>query len=360
MTVYAHWKANLSVTATVSNAELMVGENTVVQAHVSGGSGTYTYRYQIHNLETDGWSYVTEETASPTYTWIAQTAGKREFYVEVRDSNEEVVRSEAVKVEVKAKEKPLSVTGKASVSEVAVGNTVTISATAAGGTGNYTYSFLIHNLENDTWYRWAFDKNAQHVWTASGSGNREFFAEVKDAAGTVVRSASMKVNIKTYDVPLTITGNVSKHQVNAGEQVVIYAAVAGGSGNYTYSFLIHNLDTDAWYRFGDFGTASQYVWTANGSGNREFFVEVKDAAGTVVRSESLKVTVGNGSETGALQIHVSEDKNQVTSGDVVMINASATGGTGNYTYSFLVHNLANDSWYRFGDFAAASSYTWTA
>ena len=360
MTVYAHWKAKLSVTVTVSNAELIVGENTVVQAHVSGGSGTYTYRYQIHNLETDGWSYVTEETASPTYTWIAQTAGTREFYVEVRDSNEEVARSEAVKVEVKAKEKTLSITGKASVSEVAVGNTVTISATAAGGTGNYTYSFLIHNLENDTWYRWAFDKNAQHVWTASGSGDREFFAEVKDAAGTVVRSAAMKVTVKTYDVPLTITGNVSEHQVNAGEQVVIYAAVAGGSGNYTYSFLIHNLDTDAWYRFGDFGTASQYVWTANGSGNREFFVEVKDAAGAVVRSEAMKVTVGDGSSTGALQIQASADKKQVTSGDVVMINASATGGTGNYTYSFLVHNLANDSWYRFGDFAAASSYTWTA
>ena len=360
MTVYAHWKANLSVTVTVSNAELMVGENTVVQAQASGGSGTYTYRYQIHNLETDGWSYVTEETASPTYTWIAQTAGTREFYVEVRDSNGEVARSEAVKVEVKAKEKPLSITGKASVSEVAVGNTVTISATATGGTGNYTYSFLIHNLENDTWYRWAFDKSAQHVWTASGSGSREFFAEVKDAAGTVVRSAAMKVTVKAYDVPLTITGNVSKHQVNAGEQVVIYAAVAGGSGNYTYSFLIHNLDTDAWYRFGDFGTASQYVWTANGSGNREFFAEVKDAAGTVVRSESLKVTVGNGSETGALQIHASADKNQVTSGTAVTISAAAAGGSGNYTYSFLVHNLANDSWYRFGGFAEASSYTWTA
>ena len=253
----------------------------------------------------------------------------------------------------------LTVTGKASLSEVTEGNSVTISANATGGTGDYIYSFLIHNLENDNWYRWAFDKNAELVWTARGSGSREFFAEVKDAAGTVVRSSAMKVTVKSAVTPLAITGKVSTSQVAAGKTVTISANAIGGTGSYTYSFLIHNLENDSWYRWA-FDKSVEHIWTANGSGNREFFAEVKDTAGTVVRSTAMKVMVGNSDSTEKLQILALANKNQIAIGSTVTIRGLAAGGTGSYTYSFLVHNLTNDSWYRFGDFAEAFSYTWTA
>ena len=253
----------------------------------------------------------------------------------------------------------LTVTGVVSTKEVIEGDPITISAIASGGKDGYTYSFLIHNMENDSWYRWPFDKNAEHVWTASGSGEREFFAEVKDAAGTVVRSSAMKVTVKNAATPLAITGNVSVSRVSAGNTVTISANATGGAGNYTYSFLIHNLENDAWYRW-PFDKNAEHVWTANGSGNREFFAEVKDAAGIVVRSTAMKVTVGSGSNTESLQILASANKNQTASGSTVVIRGLAAGGSGSYTYSFLIHNLANDRWYRFGDFAEASSYTWTA
>ncbi len=348
----------LSVTGKASLSEVTAGNSVTITATASGGKSGYTYSFLIHNLETDKWFRVAEFGKSNQYVWTASGSGNREFFAEVKDSDGTVIRSEAVKVTVKAKSVPLSVSGKVSAAEVTSGKTVTISANAAGGTGSYTYSFLIHNLENDTWYRWSFDKNAQHVWTASGSGNREFFAEAKDSAGTVIRSSAMKVTVKKTATPLTITGKVSAAQVSAGNTVTISASAAGGTGSYTYSFLIHNLENDSWYRWA-FDKNAQYVWTASGSGSREFFAEAKDSAGTVVRSAAMKVTVASGS-TGTLQIQASADKNQVTVGSAVTVKALATGGSGSYTYSFLVHNQANDSWYRFGDFAAASSYTWTA
>ena len=349
----------LTISAIADHQEVEAGETVTVSASATGGAGNYTYSFLIHNLETDKWFRVAPFGTAEKYVWTANGTGEREFFAEVKDTDGTVIRSEAVKVKVKEKNSELSITARTNVSDVSAGSLVTISASAVGGVGDYTYSFLIHNLENDTWYRWAFDKNAEHVWRANGSGKREFFAEVKDEAGTVVRSEAMKLTVKSEQTPLEITGKVSTSQVAEGNTVTLSASAIGGAGNYTYSFLIHNLENDTWYRWA-FDKNAEYVWTANGSGNREFFAEVKDAAGTVVRSEVMKVTVGDGSSTGALQIQASADKNQVTTGTAVTISASAEGGSGNYTYSFLVHNLANDSWYRFGDFVEASSYTWTA
>ena len=347
----------LSVTGRTSLSEVVSGNSITITAAASGGKEGYTYSFLIHNLDTDKWFRVSEFGKSNQYIWTANGTGQREFFAEVKDSAGTVVRSKAIKVTVKAKSLPLSISGKINTSEVISGKPVTISANATGGTGSYTYSFLIHNLENDTWYRWAFDKSAEHVWTASGSGSREFFAEVKDAAGTVVRSSAMKVTVKSAATPLAINGKASATQVTAGNTVTISASASGGTGNYTYSFIIHNLENDTWYRWA-FDKSAEHVWTSSGSGSREFFAEVKDATGTVVRSTAMKVNVGN--STGTLQLLALADKTQATVGTAITINASAVGGTGNYTYSFLVHNLANDSWYRFGDFAKESSYIWTA
>ena len=54
---------------------------------------------------------------------------------------------------------------------------------------------------------------------------------------------------------------------------------------------MHNKDTGDWYRFSDFKAANKLTWTAGSTGNREFFVEVKDGTGKVVRSSAVNITV---------------------------------------------------------------------
>lgn len=72
---------------------------------------------------------------------------------------------------------------------------------------------------------------------------------------------------------------------------MITGTAVGGSGNYTYSFLLHNKDTNEWHRFSDFKSANKLSWLASSTGNREFYIEVKDSTGTVIRSSAISVSV---------------------------------------------------------------------
>ena len=74
---------------------------------------------------------------------------------------------------------------------------------------------------------------------------------------------------------------------------MISGIASGGSQKYTYSFLVHNKDTNQWSRLSSFENSSTYIWTAGSAGNREFFVEVKDSSGKVVRSNAINVKVDN-------------------------------------------------------------------
>ena len=189
--------------------------------------------------------------------------------------------------------KALSITAAGSVSSVTVGGKAIITGNASGGARGYTYSYLIHNKDTNKWSRLtsSFVTSNTYTWTAGSQGNREFFVEVKDSTGKVVRSSAVNVTVTNAN-PLTISARSSASSITKGSKVTITGTANGGSGGYTYSYLIHNKDTNKWSRLtSSFVTSNTYTWTAGSQGNREFFVEVKDSTGKVVRSSAVAVNV---------------------------------------------------------------------
>ena len=287
--------SGLNVSASVTTDSVKEGQKVTITAKAKSGTSPYVYSYLIHNKDTDKWYRLTPKfVKDASYTWTAESTGHREFYVEVKDSTGKVVRSSAVVVNVVKTEVPLSIKAKADTAETVVGKKVTIKAEAAGGKGDYTYSYLIHNMDTDKWYRLTskFVKDASYTWTAGSAGQREFYVEVKDSTGKVVRSSAVAVNVVKAEEPLKIKAKTDVAETTVGKQVTIQAEAAGGKGNYTYSYLIHNKDTDKWYRLTpEFVKDASYIWTAESAGQREFYVEVKDSTGKIVRSQTAVVIV---------------------------------------------------------------------
>ena len=285
----------LTITAKSSEDSVTVGNKVTITAQASGGKGGYTYSYLVHNKDTNQWSRLTSAfTSSNTYTWKAGSKGNREFFAEVKDSTGKVVRSKAVTITAKKAAPALTIFAGASTYQTNMGNNVTIFGNASGGTGNYTYSYLVHNKDTNQWSRLtpSFIKNSTYTWKAGSAGNRDFFVEVKDSSGKVVRSSAVNIKIMEALKPLQSILQLNKDTAKTGDTITLSVTATGGQEPYTYSYLSHNKDTDQWTRLtASFINNNSYSWTAENTGNMEFFAEVKDNTGKVARSSAKAVTI---------------------------------------------------------------------
>ena len=170
------------------------------------------------------------------------------------------------------------------------GNKITFTANANGGNGKYTYKFLVYNKTTNSWAKLQdfSDKNT-FTWTKGNAGDRYFYVDVKDSTGKTVRSQALNVNTAGAVSKPTSSLTASTAKVNVGGKVTLTAKAGAGSGKYTYKFLIYNPSTNQWAKLQDFSTASKLTWKAGSAAERQFYVDVKDSNGTVVRCSVMNV-----------------------------------------------------------------------
>ena len=241
---------------------------------------------------------------------------------------------------------------KASMTASDGGSTITFTADAQGGMGTHTYKFLVYNKTTDTWARIRdYSENNTLVWTKGTSGDRDFYVDVKDSTGKVVRSKA--VNIKIDKPTAVLTPSAST--VTAGDKLTLTAST--NKSGCTYKFLIYNPSTNQWFKLQDFGSKNTYTWTAGSAGARQFYVDVKDSDGNVTRSKVANVTIGS---SGALSVKTTVSVKTSKPGDKITFTAVGTGGKAGYTYKMVVYNKTTKTWGLVQNFNANNKITWTA
>ena len=274
----------LTITASKTEADKAV----TFTAEAAGGKEGYTYKFIVYNKTTGTWGLVQNYSSKNTCTWTKGSAGDRYFYVDVKDVAGNVARSEALNVKIEATAPKVTLTGSSET--VNAGAKLTLTAQTTLGSG-CTYKFIIFNPATNQWFKLQdFSSSNTFTWTAGSDGTRLFYVDVKDADGNVTRSKALNVTIGNGSANwLSVKATVSSNTSKTGDKITFTAEGVGGKAGYTYKMVVYNKTTKTWGLVQNFSSNNTITWIAGTTGDREFYIDVKDADGNVARSAVMNV-----------------------------------------------------------------------
>ena len=274
----------LTITASKTEADKTV----TFTAEAAGGKEGYTYKFIVYNKTTGTWGLVQNYSSKNICTWTKGSAGDRYFYVDVKDATGNVVRSEALNVKIDAETPKVTLTG--SSTSIDAGAKLTLTAQTTLGSG-CTYKFIIFNPATNQWFKLQdFSSSNTFTWTAGSDGTRLFYVDVKDADGNVTRSKALNVTIGNGSANwLSVKATVSSNTSKTGDKITFTAEGVGGKAGYTYKMVVYNKTTKIWGLVQNFSSNNTITWIAGTTGDREFYIDVKDADGNVARSAVMNV-----------------------------------------------------------------------
>lgn len=351
VTLKAKWVKKLDASVISSlNGIAYIGNTVRFNASATGGSGNYMYKYLIKDDKGE-WYKLKDYDKENVFNWTPGVIGNKTIYVDIKDDAGQYKRI-AIPYQIKAYE----LNGKIEMTSngnTVVGNNVRLTVNATGGTGNYTYKFLITDASGN-WYKLK-DYSSSNVcqWMPSTSGQKKICVDIKDANGNVCRK-----ELNVYVTP-QLSGNLwsdTGDKCFSGSNVTLAAKGVNGSGIYMYKFLISDTAGN-WYKLQDYSANNKIVWKANFSGIKYLYIDIKDQTGKIVRlNKTIAVENKSSVENTSIRLTTNGTGNSGVNSPV-NIKAEVAGGTGSYKYKFLLSD-DNGNWYKLQDYSSSNNCVW--
>ncbi|PYB68153.1 hypothetical protein DMB44_05380 [Thermoplasma sp. Kam2015] len=297
--------ADPSVSISSSQNPTDVGNSITFTASASGGTGSYSYQWYLNGNPVSG-------ATSSTYTTSFSSSGTYNIYVVVHDGIGNSAQSNTITETVNPDP---SVSISSSQNPTDVGNSVTFTASASGGTGAFSY----------TWYlNGAVQSSTTSTFSTSFSSPGTYYVNVtiKDSVGD---SASYSFTETVYSDP-SVSITSSQNPTDIGNSVTFTASPSGGSGSYTYQWYLNGAAVSG-------ATSSTYTTSFSSSGSDSVYVIIKDSVGNSATSNTIDETVNPDPS-----VSITSSQNPTDIGNSVTFTASPSGGTGSYTYQWYWSN----------------------
>ena len=320
----------------ISAETVNVGDDIVISAYATGGSGGYTYLYSYSG---DGDWIDVADGPYDSWTFTPGSAGNYHYKVVVTDSDG---RSEEKTFDVTVAEakQELVNTTQFSAESITVGGSVVFHASAIGGTAPYTYAVLSKQSTSTKWFtNQNFSANADVELTFDEAGSYDVCVKVKDKDGTVAKKY-FTVTVNEAVTALANTSTLSADTVQAGGSVTVNASATGGTAPYTYNVLSKLTSSTKWTTNQNYAANASVAITFDAAGTYDICVKAKDKAGTVDK-KYFTVTV-----TAATELTNTSKISSETAviGGSVSITASAVGGEVPYSYAVYSKKTSASSW----------------
>ncbi len=318
--------------STVSSSNVELGQSVTVTGSAAGGSGNYTYEFYYRKHSDSLWTQFGSQT---TAVFKPSELGLFDLRVVVTDGTSTPQLKEFQVTAVSSLVNNTSV----STTMFNVGQTVKVTGSASGGSGNYTYKFYYKRSTSDTWTSFGSGNTAE--LKPSSAGTFDIKADVFDTMGNTQSKQFQVTAVK----PLANNSTINSTVINLGQKFSVTGAASGGSGTYTYRYYHKRSTATSWT---EFGTGSKGEFKPSAAGSFSVRAYVYDGTGNKVYKE-FQVKVVNG------LVNNSKISSEVyTVGQAVTVTGAAAGGTGSYTYKFYYSRIDATSWTEFGSGTTAT------
>ena len=324
-----------------------VGTSVKLTAQAVGGKGTKQYKYYRYlngsYKDIKDWSTINNVTITPS------TAGTYDLWVAVKDETGKVVKKNINFSFNKNLEINNLTTDK--VSPQYVESSINITAKASGGIGTLQYRFRVGNPDGTYSIIKDYSTSNTATWKANYIGSKILYVDVKDSRGKIVtKSINYTIKAKPLEIN-SFTTDKSSPQYK-GSSIKMTASASGGEGTLQYRFRAGNPD-GSYSVVKDYSTTNTVVWTANYSGSKILYVDVKDSKGNVV-TKSINYSI---KEKPVINSFTTDKNSPQNLGTTIKLTANVSGGA-NLQYKFSVQGEDGNT-ITLRDYSSSNTYNWT-
>ena len=318
--------------STLSKTEIALGDTITVNGKATGGSGSYQYNILYKQTAQSKWTTVQSYKANATVTIKPTKATTYDVCVKVKDSDGTEVK-EYFTVNVTNNE--LKNVSTVSAETINLGESVTVNAKATGSTGFYTYAVYYKKTSDTKWTTAQdFKANNKVAVTPTKATTYDICVKVKDDKGTIDKKY-FTVNVTSNELKNIST--LSAEKVNIGESVTVNAKATGSTGFYTYAVYYKKTSDTKWTTVQDFKANNKITVNLTKAATYDLCVKVKDDKGTIDK-KYFTVNVTDFANTSSVSA------TEITLGQTIEVNCSATGSTGFYQYAVYYKKTADTKW----------------